>query len=133
MPLEIKKWIDSLGETDSVFDPKNPERFKKASAEMVCSIVNYADVKKRDALCKFCDIFKEEFHIDEKEAKKLFEDSTFIKENMEKNAKIIKDELGNDKYKLMEFMKMLNKFIIIDHCKKEDYNIFEALKTLLFD
>ncbi len=133
MPVAMKRWLDSLGEDGSTFHPKNPEEFKKATAAMVCSIINFAEVEKRDELCKFCDVFKAEFHIDEEAAEKLFQDSNYIEENLTKYAKIIKEELGNDEYKLMEFMKMLNKYIIIDKCKKEDYDVFSELKVLLFD
>jgi len=133
MPVAMKRWVDSLGEDGSAFHPKNPEEFKRATAALVCSIINFEDVEKRDELCKFCDVFKEEFHIDEEDAQKLFEDSHYIEENVEKYAKIIKEELGNDEYKMMEFMKMLNKYIIIDKCKKEDYDVFSELKVLFFD
>lgn len=131
MPVAIKRWFDSL-DSDETFQPKNPENFKKATASIICSIINFNDVKESDGLCKFCDLFKAEFHIDEATAEKLFEDSAYVKENLEKNAQIIKDELGNDEYKLMEYMKMLNRFIIVDHCKDEDYCIFDELKNLLF-
>ena len=90
MPATMKRWLDSLGEDGSTFHPKNPEEFKKATAAMVCSIVNFAEVEKRDELCKFCDIFKAEFHIDEEAAEKLFEDSNYIEVNLAKYAKIIK-------------------------------------------
>jgi len=131
MPAAMKKWFDSL-DTDETFAPKNPDLFKRATASIVCSIVNFNDVKEKDALCKFCDIFKEEFHIDEETAQKLFKDSTYVQENLEKNVHTIREELEGDEYKLMEYMKMLNKFIIVDHCKEEDYCIFEELKTKLF-
>jgi hypothetical protein len=131
MPVAMKRWFDSL-DTDEIFAPKNPESFKRATASIVCSIVNFNDVKEKDALCKFCDIFKEEFHIDEQTAQKLFKDSGYVKENLEKNAEIIRQELGDDEYKMMEYMKMLNRFIIVDKCKEEDYCIFDELKTKLF-
>jgi len=131
MAVAMKRWFDSL-DTDKTFAPKNPEAFKRATASIVCSIVNFNEVKGKDALCKFCDIFKEEFHINEETAEKLFKDSVYVKKNLKKNAQVIKDELGNDEYKLMEYMKMLNKFIIVDECKDEDYCIFDELKNLLF-
>jgi uncharacterized tellurite resistance protein B-like protein len=131
MPVAMKRWFDSL-DTDKTFLPKNPEAFKRATASIVCSIVNFNDVESKDALCKFCNLFKEEFHIDEETAEKLFEDAGYVKKNLEKNAEIIKDELENDEYKLMEYMKMLNRFIIVDNCKEEDYCIFDELKTKLF-
>jgi uncharacterized tellurite resistance protein B-like protein len=132
MPAAMKRWFDSL-DSDQTFKPKNPEKFKRATASIICSIINFNDVKERDELCKFCDLFKAEFHIDEERAEKLFKDSTYLKENLEKNAQIIKEELDNDEYKLMEYMKMLNRFIIVDNCKDEDYCIFDELKVLLFD
>ena len=131
MPITMKRWFDSL-DSDETFMPKDTERFKRATASIVCSVINFNEVQDRDMLCKFCDLFKEEFHIDEKTAEKLFEDSAYVKENLEKNAEIIKNELSNDKYKLMEYMKMLNRFIIVDNCKTDDYCIFDELKVKLF-
>lgn len=132
MPATMKRWFDSLDKDDETFHPKNPEAFKRATAGLICSIINFEDVERRDELCKFCDLFKKEFHIDEAAAEKLFEDSAYIEQNLEKYAVTIREELDNDEYKLMEFMKMLNQFIIIDKCKKEDYDVFEELKTILF-
>ena len=131
MPTKMKRWFDTL-DSDDTFQPKNAEKFKRATASIVCSIINFNEVHDKDELCKFCDLFKEEFHIDEETAQKLFEDTTYVKENLEKNADIIREELDNDEYKLMEYMKMLNRFIIVDNCKKEDYCIFDELKTQFF-
>ena len=131
MPAEIKQWFDTL-DSEDVLEPVNPERFKKATASIICSIINFGDVQDSDELCKFCDLFQEEFHIDEENAKKLFKDSAYLDKNLKENAQIIKEELKNDEYKLMEFMKVLNRFIIIDECKDEDYCIFTELKTHLF-
>ncbi len=132
MSSEIKQWFDTLG-SEGVLEPQNPERFKKATASIICSIINFGDVSDQDGLCKFCDLFQEEFHIDEEDARKLFKDSAYVEINLRKNAQIIKEELKNDEYKLMEFMKILNRFIIIDECKDEDYCIFSELKTHLFN
>ncbi len=125
-------WFDSLN-SEGLLRPKNPDRFKKATASIICTIINFNKVEDEAELCKFCDLFKKEFHIDEEMAKRLFEESSEVKQNLAKNAKIIKDELDNDEYKLLEYMKMLNRFIIVDHCDDEDYCIFDELKILLFD
>ena len=131
MSTMMKRWFDSL-DSDDTFQPKNMENFKRATASIICSIINFNEVGQKDELCKFCDLFKEEFHIDEESAKKLFEDTKYVKENLEKNAQTIKNELDHDEYKLMEYMKMLNKYIIVDNCKEEDYCIFDELKVQLF-
>ena len=131
MPVMMKRWFDSL-DSDKIFMPKDTERFKRATASIVCSIINFNEVHDKDELCKFCDLFKKEFHIDEATAQKLFEDSAYTKENLEKNADIIREELDNDEYKMMEYMKMLNRFIIVDNCRDEDYCIFDELKNRLF-
>jgi len=131
MSATMKQWFDSLDSEDT-FQPKNRENFKRATASIICSIINFNAVDDKDELCKFCDLFKEEFHIDEDTAEKLFEDTKYVKENLEKNAQIIKEELNNNEYKMMEYMEMLNRFIIVDNCKDEDYCIFDELKTQLF-
>jgi uncharacterized tellurite resistance protein B-like protein len=132
MSISMKNWFDSFGADDQIFHPKNPEKFKNSTAAIICSIINFSKVKDKEELCKFCDLFKQEFHIDEEAAQKLFKDSNYIKKNLTKHAQIVKDELNHDEYKLMRYMKMLNKYIIIDKCKDEDYDIFAELKTILF-
>ena len=40
----------------------------------------------------------------------------------------IKNELNNNMYQIMEFLKILNKFAIIDGCKQESYREFEKIR-----
>jgi uncharacterized tellurite resistance protein B-like protein len=131
MPAEMKEWFDGL-ESDTTFEAKNPEHFKRATASIICSIVNFNEIQSEEKVYAFCDLFKKEFHIDEDTANKLFEDASYVKANIEKNAQIIKQELGDDEYKKLQYMKMLNRFIIVDNCKDEDYCIFDELKNHLF-
>ncbi len=131
MPVELKKWFDLL-ESDEILKPKNPERFKEAVAGIVCSIINFSKIEDKEKLDKFCELFEREFHIPKERAYELFKDESTVEKNLKKNALIIKDELDNDEFKLLRFMRVLNRYIMVDDCKEDDYCIFEELQKLLF-
>ncbi len=131
--MTVRQWYDSIGEKDSVFDVENPEKFKEATAAILCNVLHLDSSKKRDELKEFCSIVRHSLEIDDEKAAELFQNRANIDKNIYKYTRIIKKELKDDKYKMLEFMKMLNRFIIVDDCKEEDYCIFEKVKEMLFD
>ncbi len=131
--MTVRQWYDSIGEKDSVFDVEDPGKFKEATAAILCNILHLDSSKKRDELKEFCSIVRQSLDLDEEKAAELFQNRDDIDKNIYKHTKVIKQQLDNDKYKMLEFMKMLNRFIIVDDCKEEDYCIFEKVKEMLFD
>jgi uncharacterized tellurite resistance protein B-like protein len=132
MPNSIQTWYNSLNDENTLFKVEDPVAFKEATAAILCNIINLKHVQKKDELHEFCDLFKSEFHLSDEDAQKIFDNSADIQSNIEKYTAIIKEQLDGDEYKMMAFMKMLNRFIIIDKCKEEDYCVFEKVKEQLF-
>ncbi len=131
--MTLKQWYDSIGDKDSVFDVENPQKFKEATAAILCNILHLDNSKKRDELKEFCTIVRESLSLDDQKVSKIFEDKKSLDKNIYKHTQTIKEQLKDDKYKMLEFMKMLNRFIMVDDCKEEDYCVFEKVKEMLFN
>ena len=129
--MTVKQWYDSIGKKGSIFDAKDPEKFKEATAAILCNILHLESAKEREQLEEFCTLLKEDAHISEEEL--TSKSQSALKSNIEKHTKIVKEQLDNDKVKMLEFMRMLNRFIMVDKCKEEDYCIFEKVRELLFE
>ncbi len=74
---------------------------------------------------------KKDAHLEKEKLSLVSQD--MLKSNVEKYTKVVKEQLGGDKIKMLEFMRMLNRFIMVDKCKEEDYCIFDKVRELLFD
>ncbi len=133
MHMHIKDWLDKIGHEQNIFEVEDPKALQEAAAGIICHIINFDNVENRDELSKVCDLFQKEFHLDADKAKAILGDERNFKENIEKFVKVVRKQLGDDEVKKLQFMKMLNKFIIVDNCKDEDYCIFDRVKELLFD
>ncbi len=122
--MTIKQWFALIGKEDTIFDVPDPIAFKEATSNILCNILHLENTHRREELKDFCDLLQ---------PKEISKDKDMIKKDIAANVKIIKDQLQNDEYKMLQFMKMLNRFIIVDNCKDEDYCVFEEVKSLLFD
>ncbi len=129
--MTVKQWYDSIGQKDSIFDVKDPEKFKNATAVILCNILHLDSARQRDELQEFCTLLKRDAGIEHEKLDTA--DKLKLKSNIEHATQVIKEQLGNDKVKMMEFMRMLNRFIMVDKCKEEDYCIFDKVRELLFD
>jgi len=128
--MTVQQWYDSIGKKDSVFDVSDPEKFKEATARILCHILHFDSVQQRDELQQFCTLLKNDAKIDTEKLPAANEAD--IRSDIESAAQVIKAQLGGDQIKMMEFMKMLNRFIMVDKCKEEDYCIFDKVRELLF-
>ncbi len=129
--MSLKKWYDSIGAKDGVLDVADTKQFKYSAGIVICSIVNLRK-DKPDDLCNFCKNFQKEQNLSDKEANDLFKDAKNFHTNLDKHINMIKAELGHSEHEKLEFMHILNKFIIQDHCDDSDYVVFETVKQKLF-
>ena len=121
--MTIKQWYGLIGQKDSIFDVPDPALFKEATSNILCNILHLENTHKRKELQDFCDLIQTDV---------VKKDQEKIKKDIASNVKIVKEQLEGDEYKMLQFMKMLNRFIMVDHCKEEDYCVFEDVKSLLF-
>ena len=129
--MTIRQWYDSIGKAGSVFDVKDPEKFKEATAAILCNILHLESAQEREELQEFCTLLKHDANIAKEKLSSESQDT--LKSNIEKHTKVVKEQLAGDKIKMLEFMRMLNRFIMVDKCKEEDYCIFDKVRELLFD
>ncbi len=129
--MTIRQWYDSIGKEGSIFDVKDPEKFKEATAVILCNILHLESAQEREELQEFCTLLKQDANIAKKKLSSESQDT--LKSNIEKYTKVVKEQLAGDKIKMLEFMRMLNRFIMVDKCKEEDYCIFDKVRELLFD
>jgi hypothetical protein len=116
--LEFLRVIDN-----SKFDVQDPKAFRIASASIVCDIVGKDEALKN----QFCSLFKEEFELTEQEFDEI-KGCVNPEESLDQNVATIKQQLQNNPHKIADFLKIINKFIIEDHCKDSDYCEFEAIR-----
>jgi uncharacterized tellurite resistance protein B-like protein len=128
--MTAEQWYRSIGTKESVFNAKNPERFKKATAQILCNILHLDSAQQKEELQQFCDLMKKDISIGGEDLGGA--DQAQLHSNIEAAAQVVKEELDADPVRMMEFMRMLNRFIMVDKCKEEDYCIFDRVRELLF-
>ena len=104
--------------------PEDEKKFKVASASLVCNIIDLTDKNAK----RYCSLFQKNLNLEESEFNQ-------IKNQLEENKLLIDDkiayikkELNNNMYQVMQFLKILNKFAIMDGCKAESYREFEKIR-----
>jgi hypothetical protein len=130
--MSIKKWYDSIGTKNGIFDVEDIKAFRFATGVLICSIVNHNKKHMNDELADFCNSFKKEQGLSDEEAKRLYEEVEDFDANLEKQIAVIKSQLKDSSYKKLEFMHTLNRFIIEDDCDDEHYSCFETIIEKLF-
>ena len=129
--MTVQQWYNMIGRKDTVFDVAHPDRFKNATAVILCNILHLDSVVQKEELQEFCTLLKRDAGIES--AKLDTADQATLRSNIVEAAHVIREELENDPVRMMEFMRMLNRFIMVDKCREEDYCIFEEVRELLFD
>ena len=121
MNKNLKKIADLVNNQENLQDEK---KFKVASATLVCSIVDTDDKNSK----KYCSLFQENFNLPEDEFNQI--KNRLQNEGLSIDDKIyyIKEELGNNMYQVMQFLKILNKFAILDGCNQKSYREFELIR-----
>jgi hypothetical protein len=102
--------------------------FKRASIGLLLSIIHNVNPKNSNKYYKF---FQKELNIHVNEFEEILEFQEFTKSHnivLEDEIDIIRKELGNKRYKIMQFLMMLNSCIIIDGCDIKSYQQFEKIR-----
>lgn len=131
--MSLKKWYDSIGTKDGIFDVADIKAFRFSTGVLICSIVNYQKDNKQNELSDFCDAFQKEQNISDQDAIRLYKNVDNIEANIDEQLVVIKEQLKGSNYKKLEFMHTLNRFIVEDECDEGDYSIFEMIIKKLFD
>lgn len=125
MSSQLHKICDLINNKDSL---KNEKEFKLASATLVCDVVhNVIDADKKQQQ-KYCTLFQERLNLPIEELEKIKSHIDTDRSSIDEKIKYIKEELDYNKYEIMEFLKILNRFIILDGCTQESYSEFEIIR-----
>jgi len=98
------------------------KEFKRSAVDLLLSIIQRANPQKS---IKYYQFFQKNLGISDEEFE-LFEQQNRL--NQLENRDIICRELGNNNHKIMQFLMMLNRCIIIDGCELKSYQRFEEVR-----
>jgi len=121
MENNLTKISELINNQDNLKDEK---KFKIASASLVCSIV---DINQKNPE-QYSTLFQNKLNIEEKEFEKIRNTLNHDALNLDEKVNYIKDELNNNMYQIMQFLKILNKFAIINGCTQKSYREFELIR-----
>ena len=121
MDNNLKKIADLVNNQENLKDEK---KFKVASATLVCSIVD-TDNKNSE---KHCTLFQKNFNLEEDEFNEIKNKLQGDGLSLDDKVSYIKSELGNNMFQVMQFLKILNKFAIVDGCNQKSYREFEKIR-----
>jgi len=125
MAKNLTKICDLINNKENIEDEKE---FKLASATLICDVVHNvidADNKKKE---EYCQLFKDRLNMPKEELEKIKDEISTDEKNIDEKIEYIKKELNNDPYQIMELMKILNRFIILDGCNEKSYKEFEIIR-----
>jgi len=121
MYTNLKNIADLVNNQENLEDEKI---FKVASATLVCSIVDINNKKSK----KYSSLFQESFNLSQDEFNDMKENLLNAEANIDNKVHYIKEELGNNMFQVMQFLKILNKFAILDGCDQKSYRQFEVIR-----
>jgi len=121
METNLKQITDFISKQNNV---ENEKSFKVASATLVCSIIDIVHNNPE----KFSSLFQKSFDLAKDE---FYQIKTEIENNgltIDDKILYIKKEFNNNMFQIMQFLKILNKFAILDGCTQKNYNEFETIR-----
>jgi len=125
MAENLTKFCDLINNKDNIEDEKE---FKLASATLICNVVHNVIDTDNDKREEYCQLFKDKLNMPKEELEKIKDKISTDEKNIDEKIEYIKKELNNDPYQIMELMKILNRFIILDGCNERSYREFEAIR-----
>ncbi|CAA6806186.1 MAG: Unknown protein [uncultured Sulfurovum sp.] len=127
MPVKhFNKICDLVNNQESLADER---KFKRAAAFIICEVIgNIEEVEK----AKYRELFKIKFNLDSHELWEILLDKDFS--ILDEEIACIKEQIGGEhKYELMQFLKILNQFVMAHGCSQEDYRRFELVRDKLIE
>ena len=121
MEQHLKKISNLINKQNNL---KNDTQFKIASASLVCSIINIEKINPD----KICSLFQKNLDLEKNEFEKIRNEITNDALNIEEKVSYIKSELNNNMLQIMEFLKILNQFTIVNGCTEKSYREFELIR-----
>jgi hypothetical protein len=121
METNLKKISDLINNQKNIEDEK---KFKLASASLVCTIVDINQLPPK----KYCKLFQDNLNLPQNEFELIQRELNNDALNIEDKVSYIKNELNNNMYQIMEFLKILNKFAIVNGCTQKSYREFELIR-----
>jgi len=125
MAKNLTKICDLINNKENIEDEKE---FKLASATLICNVVHNVIDTDNDKKEEYCQLFKDRLNMPKEELEKIKDKISTDEKNIDEKIEYIKKELNNDPYQIMELMKILNRFIILDGCNEKSYKEFEAIR-----
>jgi len=125
MAKNLTKICDLINNKENIEDEK---KFKLASATLICDVVHNVIDANENKKHEYCQLFQDKLNIPKDELEKIRDNISTNEKNIDEKIEYIKKELNNDPYQIMEFMKILNRFIILDGCNEKSYKEFEIIR-----
>jgi hypothetical protein len=125
MSSQLNKICDLINNKTNVEDE---QQFKLASATLVCDVVhNVIDADKKQQQ-KYCGLFQDKLNLPIEELERIKGSIDIDRATVNDKIEYIKKELDGNRYEIMEFLKILNRFIVLDGCSQESYREFEIIR-----
>ncbi|CAA6805373.1 MAG: Unknown protein [uncultured Sulfurovum sp.] len=125
MPEQLNKICDLINNKESIIDEK---KFKFASATLVCDVVHNIMDANQEQQQKYCQLFQDRLNLNLEELDEIKSSLNTDRSSVNEKINYIKKELNYSKYEIMEFLKILNRFVILSGCNKESYEEFELIR-----
>ncbi len=118
MDKNLKRLVDLIQSQENL---QNEKKFKVASATLVCGIIDIHT-------SKYSTLLQENLNLTQDELNEVMNNSQSHAEDIDDKIHYIKEALGNNMFQVMQFLKILNKFAIIDGCDQKSYREFELIR-----
>jgi uncharacterized tellurite resistance protein B-like protein len=125
MSNELNKICSLINNKMNIDDEKS---FKLASATLICDVVhNVLDASEKEQE-KYCKLFQTQLNLPLEELQGIKERIELDRDSVHEKIEYIKKALNNNKFEIMEFLKILNRFIVLDGCDTRSYREFEIIR-----
>jgi len=129
MSKELNKICDLINNKESLIDER---KFKLASATLICDVVHNVIDSNKNQQQKYCKLFQDKLNLPMEDLNDIKSSIDTNRTSINNKIEYIKKELNNNKYEIMEFLKIINRFVILDGCSKESYQEFEIIRDEFF-